>query len=431
MTNIDGINKEILNSISDNVLLIDRDYKIVFANKAMLQLYGQRQEDISNQKCHDFSHNNYLPCYKEDTSLVCPHNDVFKTGKPISVTHSHTLPDGTEIIFDITASPIRDEKGDVIQIIEVLKDVTEIEKINNTLKKSIMDLEMIFNNSPFSISYIDTDMRVVRISSAMEKTFGLKSDEIKGKHCYDVWGQYSKDESRKGKERICDDCGAKKSLEDGQKYTYVRGKGEKFYEIISVPVMDEKGDIVGSMEIGADITERKQMEKVLKEHDVFLSTILNAIGNGIVVIDSDFKIMSANSAYLKQTGLDKITGKHCHEVSHHSMKPCYLTGEECSVNDVFKTGTSHMVVHKHFDKDNNPVFVETIAYPIKDNHGNIKSAVEIITDVTENHILQQQLEKRVNELEEFYDMAVGRELMMIELKEEIEKLKKELEKYKT
>ncbi len=40
--------------------------------------------------------------------------------------------------------------------------------------------------------------------------------------------------------------------------------------------------------------------------------------------------------------------------------------------------------------------------------------------------LEKALQKRVKELEEFYDMAVGRELKMKELKEEIEKLKKKL-----
>ncbi len=36
----------------------------------------------------------------------------------------------------------------------------------------------------------------------------------------------------------------------------------------------------------------------------------------------------------------------------------------------------------------------------------------------------------MKELEEFYQMAVGRELRMKELKEEIERLKEELKKYK-
>jgi len=44
---------------------------------------------------------------------------------------------------------------------------------------------------------------------------------------------------------------------------------------------------------------------------------------------------------------------------------------------------------------------------------------------------EQELKKKVKELEEFYDMAVGRELRMKELKEEIEELKEASERYKT
>jgi hypothetical protein len=43
---------------------------------------------------------------------------------------------------------------------------------------------------------------------------------------------------------------------------------------------------------------------------------------------------------------------------------------------------------------------------------------------------EDELKKRVKELEDFYNMSVGRELKMIELKNEIESLKEELAKYK-
>lgn len=48
----------------------------------------------------------------------------------------------------------------------------------------------------------------------------------------------------------------------------------------------------------------------------------------------------------------------------------------------------------------------------------------------ELHRREEELLRKVKELEEFYDMAVGRELRMKELKEEIENLREELEKYK-
>jgi len=48
-----------------------------------------------------------------------------------------------------------------------------------------------------------------------------------------------------------------------------------------------------------------------------------------------------------------------------------------------------------------------------------------------NHIkMQEELKRRLKELEEFYDIAVGRELRIKQLTEEIEQLKEELERSK-
>jgi len=54
----------------------------------------------------------------------------------------------------------------------------------------------------------------------------------------------------------------------------------------------------------------------------------------------------------------------------------------------------------------------------------VKKAVEALQKS------EKELKKRVKELEEFYDMAIGRELRIKELKEEMESLKEELGKYK-
>ncbi|MGB9716443.1 MAG: response regulator [Thermodesulfovibrionales bacterium] len=43
---------------------------------------------------------------------------------------------------------------------------------------------------------------------------------------------------------------------------------------------------------------------------------------------------------------------------------------------------------------------------------------------------EEELKKRFKELEEFYEIAVNRELKMVELKEEIERLKEELRRHK-
>ena len=58
------------------------------------------------------------------------------------------------------------------------------------------------------------------------------------------------------------------------------------------------------------------------------------------------------------------------------------------------------------------------------------SIVEMRRDVTKNVQLNEELKKRMRELEEFYEMAIGRELRMKKLKEEILELKGKLKDIK-
>ena len=54
-----------------------------------------------------------------------------------------------------------------------------------------------------------------------------------------------------------------------------------------------------------------------------------------------------------------------------------------------------------------------------------------LLDITERKRMEGELKKRIRELEEFYNIAIGRELRMKELKDEMESIKEELERCKS
>ena len=56
--------------------------------------------------------------------------------------------------------------------------------------------------------------------------------------------------------------------------------------------------------------------------------------------------------------------------------------------------------------------------------------IDLEKEIAERKKMEKEVQKRVKDLEDFYDMAIGRELKMIELKNEIKELKEELSKYK-
>lgn len=186
---------------------------------------------------------------------------------------------------------------------------------------------------------------------------------------------------------------------------------------------------VVSNSLAVYIEKERSVEK-LEKSEAFLSSVLEGIGEGVVVIDRDYNIISANNSYYEQIKYspEDAKGKKCHLLSHHLGVPCFERGHVCAVKKVFDTGNAHKDIHTHLDRDNVAVYVETHAYPICDAAGNLTAAVETITNVTDKVRLEKDIEKRVRELEDFYDMAVGRELKMIELKEEVSRLKEQLGK---
>jgi transcriptional regulator with PAS, ATPase and Fis domain len=104
-----------------------------------------------------------------------------------------------------------------------------------------------------------------------------------------------------------------------------------------------------------------------------LQSIIDVADNGFVVIDKDYNIVAANSAYCKAYGIDSeaIIGHKCHKVSHHSDVPCHLNGEDCPHKKVFETKAPHQVLHIHFDHNNEEEHVRIKGSPVYGTNGQL------------------------------------------------------------
>ena len=135
-----------------------------------------------------------------------------------------------------------------------------------------------------------------------------------------------------------------------------------------------------------DITERKEAEE-------FMRGILESVGEGFLVIDPAYRIILANKSYCERTktSLNAIKGRCCYEISHRIDKPCFEAGEICAPRHTFETGEACTALHTHYDRDGNPIYVETRSFPMNDAHGNVIAVIEIVDDITEKKRLEDQL----------------------------------------
>jgi len=181
--------------------------------------------------------------------------------------------------------------------------------------------------------------------------------------------------------------------------------------------------------------ERKLTEKALKESELMLRIIIEHSNELFYIHNTHhtFTFISPQSL--------PILGYASEEMMIAWTKlltanPINKLGIEVTDN-ALKTGVRQPpYVLEVYRKDGTKVWLEIDESPLKDGQGTVIGIVGAARDITERIRTeealgknQKELKKRISELEEFYEMAIGRELRMIELKQEIEGLREELAKH--
>lgn len=118
----------VINALPHPLYVIDADsHRIRLANSVAC---GERLP--GGLTCHELSHHSPSPCVGNDHP--CPIEKVKKTREPAVVEHIHCGADGESRNVEVHFSPVLDEKGDIVQLIEYTIDVSERRRTEQQLE---------------------------------------------------------------------------------------------------------------------------------------------------------------------------------------------------------------------------------------------------------------------------------------------------------
>lgn len=176
-----------------------------------------------------------------------------------------------------------------------------------------------------------------------------------------------------------------------------------------------------------DITDRTRAEKEIEKTKQYLDNIINNIGYPVFVKDEQSKFMLVNDAFCDFFTLsrDEIYGT----TLANNIPP-----EELEVflridKQVLEDGIERINEEPVTTKNGETRIISTKKTLFIDNSGN-KHLIGLITDITERVKAEEAMKQKTKELQNYYDIMIDRELKMIELKEEVNELLKELGKEK-
>ncbi|MDD4179492.1 MAG: PAS domain-containing protein [Candidatus Margulisbacteria bacterium] len=115
--------EKIAQGITDEVLLISKDFKIVWANNAILKEYNCGLNDIVGKYCYDVTHHRTTPCIPPHD--VCPIADIIASGEAKNVVHEHFDEKGNKFKVEIIAYPIKNYRGEIVEFLHISRRIKE------------------------------------------------------------------------------------------------------------------------------------------------------------------------------------------------------------------------------------------------------------------------------------------------------------------
>ncbi|MDA8162854.1 MAG: PAS domain-containing protein [Desulfobacteraceae bacterium] len=133
--------EDVAHGISESILLLTKDRKILWANDAAKKLAGQ---NIIGQFCYKATHRSDAPCNTLDEP--CPLSGMKAYEEPKFVEHMHCDENGNRIFVEVSAYPIRNEAGEVDRFVHISRDITERKRIEAEREHLIKELGNALDN---------------------------------------------------------------------------------------------------------------------------------------------------------------------------------------------------------------------------------------------------------------------------------------------
>ena len=382
--------REIFNSTNEAIFIHNAsDGKIYDVNDVMLKMYGfDSKEEVLKLSVKDISSDGDAETQERAQMLIRkaieegPHVFEWKSmRKNGELFYSEISLKSTHI-------------GGKGRVLAVVRDITERKLMEQKVKESEEQYRSLVETSQDGISLMDLNGRMIFVNSRKAAMVGIKDpNDLVGQNAFSLLTTQSVEKVNSIMSELM-----QKGYYDALEAEVKRLDGSLFTAEFNVTVLeDSKGNPKYLMDTMRDITERKRAEKALKESEERYRTIIEAFPEIIMVSDLEGRIIFANDA------LERVTGITPADYPNKNRKAMIHPDDVGYVRDEMKKLLSSDIKHtpiienRFIDTWGNEHWFSGIISKIHiDNQLFLQT---ISRDVTEKKIAERELEKYRDHLE--------------------------------
>lgn len=376
--------RTILNTEPECIKLLDPDGKLLEMNPAGLEMIeADNLEMVQNKSVLGI----IQPEFRESFSQLI--NDVYRD-KPGKLIFEIRGLKGTRRWLDTHAVPMKDEKGKIISLLGITRDITEKRKAEQAILSSEETRRLIMSSALDAIVCIDTKGLITVWTPQAEKIFGWNEKDILGRSLTEtIIPVRYRDQHKEGMQRYAA-TGEGPVLRRLLELSAVNREGSEFpIEISIIPV--QQGETEFFCAFIRDITERKKAEKALRESEEKLRQILDSATDDFYVIDRNYRVILVNKT--AQDNLEQVWGK---KVTAGTYMPDIFPDnrKKIIIGNYDKVFNGERVEYEIPVQISNKTYWRRVQYgPVRDENGRITGAFITTADITERKTAEEDIVK--------------------------------------
>lgn len=294
------LHASLIDASVDGILAFDHECRYIAWNKAMESISGVSRDEALGKSAFDV-----FPFLKEtgESKYLL---EVLAGRSVVAENRHYAVPQtGRAGFFDGYYSPLRNERGEVIGGVAIIRDITERKLAEELANEAHQRLNSHVENTPLAVVEWDKDYRVSRWLPSAERLFGWKADEVLGKTIgewkfvfqEDLDAVYELgDRQRQGL--------ARHSVSRNRNYTK---DGEVLYsEWYNSVLYDDSGELISVLSLVLDVTARKRFEEIMRASEEQYRLLFESNPLAMWVYDLEtLKFLAVNDATVAQYGYSR------------------------------------------------------------------------------------------------------------------------------
>ncbi|MDQ6814881.1 MAG: PAS domain S-box protein, partial [Bacteroidota bacterium] len=281
--------KSLFHHSQDGIALLSREAVILEVSPAVESILGLTKEQLVNTSRLDFVSPEFVGLIHQTFSRV-----IKDSAGPETIEYKAILADGSRKWIECTFSNLLHESS-VNAVVLNFRDITARKKSEQQIIESEKRYRQIVETAQEGIWMMDADLKTTYVNQKLCELFEYTQEEMLGKTNYSFRRNFELSDILKRREL------RKQGVIETHESEFVSKSGRSIYTKVSTnPIFSEDGSFKGSLAMVADISDLKKAEREKEFERRNKEALINSTEDLIWSVSSDFKLIAANKAFLKQ-----------------------------------------------------------------------------------------------------------------------------------